>query len=209
MGGGGSLLIQTESLLKAFPTIFFKHKCICSNMNINKPKVKKEFLLKLPVGFFPIVDLCLSNILRIHWYFIVQKVFSSSLGEVQGPRGKLTCLYNTWVKRVGGGGAGDWFAHWVHRLAMVTFWRVFHHDGKASPTWCGWGGHALRSLYLKLQAKLWCMLQLRGQICTPISPLPLSPLWMCRSVEKKAEPVLLNVYGAPKLIPSNEFRQPM
>ncbi len=22
---------------------------------------------------------------------------------------------------------------------MTTFWRTFHHDGKISPAWCGWG----------------------------------------------------------------------
>ncbi len=34
---------------------------------------------------------------------------------------------------------------------------------------------------------------------------------LCRlyNVQARAEPVLLNVYGAPELIPRNEFRQPM
>ncbi len=27
-----------------------------------------------------------------------------------------------------------------HRVATVTFRRTFHHDGKISPGWCGWGG---------------------------------------------------------------------
>jgi hypothetical protein len=30
-----------------------------------------------------------------------------------------------------------------------------------------------------------------------------------RDRDKSSEPVLLNVYGAPALIPGNEFRQPM
>ncbi len=30
----------------------------------------------------------------------------------------------------------------------------------------------------------------------------------CR-IDRNTEPVLLNVYGAPELIPRNEFRQPM
>jgi hypothetical protein len=51
------------------------------------------------------------------------------------------------------------------RLAMATFWRTFHHDGKYSPAWCGWGKHALPlSLYLPSRAKLWCTLQLKRQI---------------------------------------------
>ncbi len=30
----------------------------------------------------------------------------------------------------------------THRMAMATFWRTFHHDGKISPGWWGWGVHA-------------------------------------------------------------------
>ncbi len=31
--------------------------------------------------------------------------------------------------------------HRVHayRVAIATFWRTFHHDGKISPAWWGWG----------------------------------------------------------------------
>ncbi len=28
--------------------------------------------------------------------------------------------------------------HRVNRMAMTTFWRIFHHDGKISQGWCGW-----------------------------------------------------------------------
>ncbi len=28
----------------------------------------------------------------------------------------------------------------THRVAMVPFWRTFHHDGKISPAWWGYGG---------------------------------------------------------------------
>jgi len=55
--------------------------------------------------------------------------------------------------------------HRVQRVAMTTFWRTFHHDGKISSAWWGWGVQALPlSLYLPSQAKLWFALQLRGQI---------------------------------------------
>jgi hypothetical protein len=27
----------------------------------------------------------------------------------------------------------DWQTHRVHRVAMATFWRTFHHDGKINP----------------------------------------------------------------------------
>ncbi len=32
--------------------------------------------------------------------------------------------------------------HRVHRVATAAFWRTFHHDGKISPGWWGWGMHA-------------------------------------------------------------------
>ncbi len=30
----------------------------------------------------------------------------------------------------------------THRVATVAFWRTFHHDGKISLVWWGWGVHA-------------------------------------------------------------------
>ncbi len=30
----------------------------------------------------------------------------------------------------------------THRVAMTTFWRKYHHDGKISPSWSGRGVHA-------------------------------------------------------------------
>jgi hypothetical protein len=31
--------------------------------------------------------------------------------------------------------------HRVHRVAAAAFWRTFHHEGKISPGWRGWGVH--------------------------------------------------------------------
>ncbi len=31
--------------------------------------------------------------------------------------------------------------HRVHRVAMATIWRTFHHDGKIRPAWWVWGVH--------------------------------------------------------------------
>jgi hypothetical protein len=53
----------------------------------------------------------------------------------------------------------------------------------------------LNSLTIKISSKVWQIL------------LPLFPLEDFLS-ERITEPVLLNVYGAPELIPRNEFRQP-
>jgi hypothetical protein len=56
----------------------------------------------------------------------------------------------------------------IQRVAMSTFWRTFHRDGKISPARWGCGLHALPlSLYLPSPAKLWCTLQLRGLIHSP------------------------------------------
>ncbi len=62
---------------------------------------------------------------------------------------------------------------------MATFWRTFHHEGKISPAWRGWEMHAQPlSLYLPPRAKLWCTLQLRGQIHSPyFSSTPIYILW--------------------------------
>jgi hypothetical protein len=43
----------------------------------------------------------------------------------------------------------DNFKHREHREATAAFRRIFHHDGKISPAWWGWGVHAHPlSLYL-------------------------------------------------------------
>ncbi len=53
----------------------------------------------------------------------------------------------------------------TNRLAMATFWRTFHHDGKFSPAWWGGGVHTHSlSRYLPSRAKLLCTIQPRGQI---------------------------------------------
>jgi hypothetical protein len=71
----------------------------------------------------------------------------------------------------------------THRVANATFWRTFHHDGKISPAWWGWGVHAHPlSLYLPSRTKLCCTLQ-RGQI---------------HSMSPKARG--LDQHGGPKLV---------
>ncbi len=57
-------------------------------------------------------------------------------------------------------------------VAMTTFWHTFHHDGKISPTWWGWGVHALPlSLYLLSRVVVYTPAERADS--TPISPLPL------------------------------------
>jgi hypothetical protein len=59
---------------------------------------------------------------------------------------------------------------------MTDFWRTFHHDGKISPGWSGWGVHAHPlSLCLPSRTKLQCTLQLRGQI---FNLYPICTLWL-------------------------------
>ncbi len=60
----------------------------------------------------------------------------------------------------------------------LSAWHTFHHDGKFSPASWGKRVHASLSLYLSSRAKLWCTLQLRGQIHSSyFSSTLLSPLW--------------------------------
>ena len=58
--------------------------------------------------------------------------------------------------------------HRVHRVATAAFWRTFSDEGKISPGWWGWGGHAHPlTLHLPSPVKLQCTLQLSGQIHWP------------------------------------------
>ncbi len=58
-------------------------------------------------------------------------------------------------------------------MAIADFWRTFHHDGKISPGWWGWGLLAHHfSLYLPSRTKLHCTLQRRGQILPLIHLYP-------------------------------------
>jgi hypothetical protein len=72
----------------------------------------------------------------------------------------------------------------THRVAMATFRRTFHHDGKISLAWWGWGVHAHPlSQYLPSRTKLWCNLQLRGQTHSPyFYSTPISTLWIYTSI---------------------------
>jgi hypothetical protein len=55
-----------------------------------------------------------------------------------------------------------------HRVATAAFWRIFHHDGKISPGWRGWGAYAHPfSLHLTSRTKLHCALKLSRQINSP------------------------------------------
>ncbi len=54
------------------------------------------------------------------------------------------------------------------RVATAAFRRTFHHDGKISPGWWGWGVHAHPiSLSLQSRTKLQCMFQLSGLLHSP------------------------------------------
>ncbi len=77
------------------------------------------------------------------------------------------------------------FSQSTHRVASATFWRTFHHDGKISPAWGGWAWVRVDtayplSLHLLSRTKLWCTLQLKGQVLVH-SPYfystPICTLW--------------------------------
>jgi hypothetical protein len=78
-------------------------------------------------------------------------------------------------------GAKIWLllgAHRVHRVALNAFWVTFHHEGKISPGWRGWGctpPPAFHYIYLHVRSCGVLRSNWEGRyMCTPpISPLPL------------------------------------
>ncbi len=67
--------------------------------------------------------------------------------------------------------------HRVRRVATATFWLTFHHDGKVSPAWWGWGMDALPLLYTPTCTL--CLYKAKLKIgkernsCILLTPLPL------------------------------------
>ena len=113
----------------------------------------------------------------------MEKVFFQSPNfAVFSPWIKQTNLMKEWLRKNCNGSKSSVFlpchfridnkklipTHRVHRVATAAFWRTFHHEGKISPGWWGWGVHAHPlSLHLLSPVKLQCTLQLSGQIHEP------------------------------------------
>ncbi len=99
-----------------------------------------------------------------HWYTVLSRVRV----KVQ-----YRCCRKSKEKLDGG------VTHRVHKVAMATFLRTFHHDGKICSAWWGCGCALHLSLYLPSQAQLWwCTLQLRGQRHFPyFSSTSICTLW--------------------------------
>ncbi len=90
----------------------------------------------------------------------------------------------------------------THRVPMATFWRTFHHDGKIIPAWWGWGCTPTPlSLYLPSRTKLWCTIQLRGQIHYYFYSTPICTLWaiLCETpVQTKVNAVTTSYCAPPR-----------
>ncbi len=86
----------------------------------------------------------------------------------------------------------------TNRVAMADFWRTFHHEGKISPGWWGWGVHAHPlSLYLPSPVQS-CRLRSSwdGRSTPPISPLPIYVLCDCHHNEHRlCRPPFVDVYN--------------
>ncbi len=62
--------------------------------------------------------------------------------------------------------------HRVHRVATPAFWRTFHHEGKISPGWWGWGVHAHPlSLHLPSPVKFSVLSSWVGRYTNPVLSL--------------------------------------
>ncbi len=82
----------------------------------------------------------------------------TSVSTLLGPFLYSAQDYSSWIMERG-------CVHRVHIVAMSTFWRTFHHDGKISPAWWGWGGARPPSLTPStITSKVVVYIQLRGQI---------------------------------------------
>ncbi len=107
-------------------------------------------------------------------------------------------------------------------MAIATVWHTLHHDGKIRPAWCGWGCMPTLST-ITYKVVVYSPAERAGTPPSPISTLPLymyfgSPVGIFKKAmgarhqigiglsyrPARPEPVLLNVYGAPELIPRNE-----
>ncbi len=64
---------------------------------------------------------------------------------------------------------------YTHRVAMDTFWRKFHHDGKISPAWWGWRVHTLQPFEFIYHHEQSCGVNFswEGRYTPTISTLPL------------------------------------
>ncbi len=73
----------------------------------------------------------------------------------------------------------------TRRAAMAPVWRTFHHDGKISPAWWGWGVHAHAlsfTISIPSRTKLWCTLKRKGRRKSNINvwfPFMFSQKWNC------------------------------
>ncbi len=79
-------------------------------------------------------------------------------------------IYNLYIHRYMIGDCKEkniLFDHRAHWVAVATLWRTFHHDGKISPAWWGWGEHSL-PLSLYLLSRVVGTLLPRGQIHSSI-----------------------------------------
>ncbi len=67
----------------------------------------------------------------------------------------------------------------TNRVATAAFWRTFHHDGKISPGWWGWGRHAHPlSLYLPSRTKVTVYAPAERADTFPVFHLyPICTLW--------------------------------
>jgi hypothetical protein len=90
--------------------------------------------------------------------------------------------------------------HRVHRVAMATVWRVFHHDGKISPGWWGWGVALPLSLYSIYHHKQSSGVRFcwEGRYTPPTSPLPLYVLCGQNNPQNRARDRALRGEGKGK-----------
>ncbi len=90
----------------------------------------------------------------------------------------------------------------TNRVAIATFWRKFHHDGKISLVWWGWGVHDQPPFTISTIA--WNVCPRWDGRYTPLF-LIYPYIYSVAVTRTQPEPVFVNVYGAQQSILRNRF----
>ncbi len=82
--------------------------------------------------------------------------------------GRVRKIWAVWLLHL-----PPWAAQSTHRVAMATFWRTFHQEGKISPAWWGEVARPLPFTISTITSKVVVYSAWEGRYNLPISTLPL------------------------------------
>jgi hypothetical protein len=139
-------------------------------LNRNKKKINRSSLTESIFCYFSeSLGLFRSSLVFVFHWRRREEMCTTCLNSFLGSNCTSICTYTSTNTVPEMEVTCGWVPHTTHRVAMATFRRTLHHDGKISPAWWVWGGGARPSPFTNLpwHTKLWFTLQLRGQIPAP------------------------------------------